>query len=391
MKKIFISTFLIFSLSFSAQTFIQAYQDRANQITQSNINTYLAEFASYGVKATGSTNNANALAWLKSKYLSFGYTASQIVEDPFSFSGTNSKNLVITKTGTLYPNKFVIICGHFDTITGPGVNDNGSGVSIILEIARILKNVPTEYSIKFINFSGEEQGLYGSQHFVNNVVNSTSPKMDIKVVFNIDQVGGIAGQTNDTIFCDSDQSTPNSNNAASQQMTQELANCTALYSPLQTDFDPAYASDYIPFENNGEIITGFYEYVGPSNNFPHTTNDTYVNMDPIYVYNVGKAAIGAAQHFAVASQTILAVADCTPEKMLESLTIFPNPAKDTITIKMINSNLKDFEFEIRDMTGNLLQKTKNSTSINVSKLKTGIYLGTMIIEDQKVTKKIVIE
>jgi aminopeptidase YwaD len=51
----------------------------------------------------------------------------------------------------------VIICGHYDTIT-VRVSDNGSGTSIILEAARILKDVPTEYSIKFIHFSGEEQG-----------------------------------------------------------------------------------------------------------------------------------------------------------------------------------------------------------------------------------------
>ena len=45
-----------------------------------------------------------------------------------------------------------------------------------MEIARILKDVPTEYSIKFIHFTGEEQGLLGSKNFVTNVVNSTTPK-----------------------------------------------------------------------------------------------------------------------------------------------------------------------------------------------------------------------
>lgn len=388
MKKALLSIITLFSVFCSAQTFTQAYQDRANQITQTNINTYLTEFGSYGVKKTGSVANANALAWLKNKYASFGYTASQIVEDPWTGGGYTSKNLVVTKTGTLYPTKFVIVCGHFDTIAGPGVNDNGSGTSIILEIARILKDVPTDYSIKFINFSGEEQGLYGSQHYVQNVVNATSPKMDIKVVFNIDEVGGVAGMVNDTVFCDRDQSSPSSNNSASQAITQQLANCVGLYSPLFTEFDPAYASDYVPFQQNGEIITGFYEH--NISNYPHTANDTYANMDPVYVFNVGKAALGAVQHFAGASTITLAV-DCPPERMLESLKISPNPANNFVQIEMVNLNRKDFSFTISDLSGRTILAIKNENRIDVSKLENGVYLGTMSVEDQKVTKKIIIK
>ena len=51
-----------------------------------------------------------------------------------------------------------------------------------MEVARILKDVPTEYSIKFIHFTGEEQGLLGSKNYVTNVVNTTNPKMKIKLV-----------------------------------------------------------------------------------------------------------------------------------------------------------------------------------------------------------------
>ncbi|WP_435525179.1 M28 family peptidase [Chryseobacterium indoltheticum] len=70
------------------------------------------------------------------------------------------------------------------------MSDNGSGTAILLEAARILKDVPTEYSVKFIHFSGEEQGLVGSNHYVNNVVFSNNVRqLNLKVVFNIDQVG----------------------------------------------------------------------------------------------------------------------------------------------------------------------------------------------------------
>ena len=389
MKKLFIFSALSISMLHSAQTFVQAYQDRVNQTTQNNINSYLTEFATFGVKTTGSTNNNNAFNWLKNKYLAFGYTAAQISENAFTYNGATTKNLILTKTGTKYPNIFVIVCGHYDTIAGPGVNDNGSGTSVILEMARILEDVPTEYSIKFINFTGEEQGLRGSQNYVNTVVNATNPKMNIKVVFNIDQVGGVAGEVNNTITCERDiNNTPSTNNAASNTVTQELMNCVGLYSPLQTNLSYAYGSDYMPFQSNGEVITGFYEFNESTR--PHSASDTYANMDPVFVFNVTKAALGAVQHFATADITTLSINDCPPEKMLQSLRIYPNPASDFINIEMLNTNLKDFSFSITDLSGKLLIRSENSKKIDVSKLSKGIYFGTMTVEDQKLTKKIVI-
>lgn len=388
MKKILLAVLLYAGASLQAQTFVQAYQDRANTVSLANINTNLQQFASFGIKKTGTAANSNALEWLKTKYQSFGYTASQIVEDPFTFGNTSSKNLVVTKTGTVYPNTYVIICGHFDTINGPGTNDNGSGVSVILEVARILQSVPTEYSIKFINFSGEEQGLYGSQHYVDSVVNPTN--MDIKLVFNLDQVGGF-GQENNTIVCERDQSAPTSNNAASVQMTNQLATCVDLYSDLQTVLGPAYSSDYIPFEENGEVITGFYENNGDNNPHPHTSTDTYANMNPSYVFQVAKAATGAVQHFAVAQSILAATGECTPEIAVQNLKISPNPADDFLQLEILNSTVKDFSFDILDVAGNKLLQTQNSKRIDVSKLKPGIYLGVITIDGKSGTRKVIIK
>ncbi len=68
-----------------------------------------------------------------------------------------------------------------------------------------MKDIPTEYSIKFIHFSGEEQGLRGSTHYANTVAyQGTNRVLDIKLVFNLDQVGGKVGNNNNTIYCDED-------------------------------------------------------------------------------------------------------------------------------------------------------------------------------------------
>ncbi|WP_294234893.1 M28 family peptidase [uncultured Chryseobacterium sp.] len=389
MKKI--TTLLLISLSaysLQAQSFIQAYKNRADQVLQTNITNILQDFQNLGIKTTGSVANANTLNWLKAKYQAYGYTASQITEDPFIFgNNVSSKNLIVTKTGTLYPNIYVIICGHYDTITGPGVSDNGSGTSIILEAARILKDIPTEYSIKFIHFSGEEQNLQGSAHYADNVVFQNSIRQfDIKVVFNIDQVGGKIGNNNNAIKCESDQAGLTSNNAQSQAFTQQLANCTTLYSPLQTVMSNAYSSDYIPFEQNGEIITGFYENVRSYNE--HTANDTFANVDPVYVYNVGKAAVGALQHFATASSSLLATDEAKPSS-LESVNVYPNPAKDYLNVEL-PKHIKNFRLEIADMNGRLLSNHENETRVNVSGLSNGAYMVTVKADGKTAVRKIII-
>lgn len=387
MKKITtLLSLVLVSLQLSAQTFIQAYQDRANQVLQTNVNNNLLDFEAFGIKKTGTAANQNALNWIKNKYTSLGFAANNIVEQPFSYNtqaGTvTSKNLIITKIGTLYPNKFVIVCGHFDSIVGPGVNDNGSGTTAILEAARILKDIPTEYSIKFIHFSGEEQGLYGSYAYVDNIVNATTPKMDIKVVFNLDQVGGKATNNNTTIYCDVDQSAPSTNNAASQVMANQLAACTTLYSPLQTAYDPAYATDYVPFMENGDIVTGFYEYTRSNNE--HTVNDTYANVDKTYVYNVSKAAVGAIQHFAIATTT-LGINEVIAKD--DEVSVYPVPTSDFITIEIPNQPKGDFTFEAIDMSGKLVLTSKNNLKVNISSLENGIYIGTVKFKKGKYFKK----
>lgn len=390
MKKL--TTLLCTSLivqGIGAQTFIQAYKNRADMVTQTNITTNLQEFANLGVKTTGSQANTNTLNWIKNKYISYGYTASQMEESPFTFGSTSSKNLIITKTGTLYPNKYVIICGHFDTIYGPGVNDNGSGTSIILEAARILQNVPTEYSIKFIHFSGEEQGLRGSSHYVNNVVYQGGVrKLDIKLVFNLDQVGGVKGNNNNTVYCDEDQGGLSSNNAASAAVTQQLRNCTALYSPLQTAVDPAADTDYIPFEQKGEVITGFFERIRST--YPHSSKDTFANVDPVYVYNIGKATVGALQHFATAS-TVSGTNKTASNHTLEGTKFYPNPANTTLNIELPDSKETNFSFEISNSVGRTLLKVNNERKIDVSGLQNGVYIGTLKAGDQTLVKNIMIE
>ncbi len=372
------------------QVFVQEYANVANQVSQTNITSNLTEFQNLGIKRRGTQPLDNTYNWLRNKYLGFGYTVSQLQEDTYTNATFTCKNLIVTKVGTVYPNTYVIICGHYDTIIGTGTNDNGSGTSAILEVARLLQNISTEYSIKFIHFSGEEDGLIGSQHYVNNVVNATTPKMDIKLVFNLDQVGGIAGAINNTITCERDLSAPTTNNAASNTITNELITCVGLYSPLNTNLSNAYGSDYVPFENNNEVITGFYET--NESTHPHSSTDLLVNMDPIYNYNVAKAATGAMLHFAVASTTL------NQPSFTDDFEIrfFPNPTKEFLSVNFGKNPEEKYTLQLIDINGKIVQteninNPKQLETINVSNLSKGIYLANLISEKGSDRTKIVID
>lgn len=95
--------------------------------------------------------------------------------------------------GTEKPDSFIVFTAHYDHLGGmgdsiyiPGANDNASGVSMILNLAKYYKEHPPKYSVAFIAFTGEEAGLLGSMYFTKY---PKFPLENIKVLLNLDMVG----------------------------------------------------------------------------------------------------------------------------------------------------------------------------------------------------------
>ena len=66
----------------------------------------------------------------------------------------------------------VVVGAHLDSVQeGPGINDNGSGVAAVLETARWMKEagITPANRVRFAFWGGEEDGLYGSQHYVDEL------------------------------------------------------------------------------------------------------------------------------------------------------------------------------------------------------------------------------
>lgn len=73
-----------------------------------------------------------------------------------------------------------------------GADDNASGSAAVLELARLLAATPTRRSVLFLNFSGEELGLLGSQHFVEHAPVAVDSMI---AMLNFDMVGRLSGDS----------------------------------------------------------------------------------------------------------------------------------------------------------------------------------------------------
>lgn len=92
----------------------------------------------------------------------------QDIEEGQGFDGgksiDKSHNIVITKNGE--SKKTIIVGAHYDSVGNYGVDDNGSGVSLILETLNGIKDKDVPFTLKFILFGAEEIGMIGSNHYV---------------------------------------------------------------------------------------------------------------------------------------------------------------------------------------------------------------------------------
>jgi hypothetical protein len=95
--------------------------------------------------------------------------------------------------GTQQPDSFLVFTAHYDHLGAmgknayfPGANDNASGVSVLLNLAKHYKKNPSKYSIAFIFFSGEEAGLLGSKYYSEHPI---FPLSKIKFLTNLDLLG----------------------------------------------------------------------------------------------------------------------------------------------------------------------------------------------------------
>jgi hypothetical protein len=83
----------------------------------------------------------------------------------------------------------IIVSAHYDSVRGPGANDNASGVAAVLELARHFhtSRPPSGVTLRFVAFGAEEAGQLGSKAYLKK---HAAELENCKLLFNIDEVGG---------------------------------------------------------------------------------------------------------------------------------------------------------------------------------------------------------
>ncbi|HXV16511.1 MAG TPA: M28 family peptidase [Gemmatimonadaceae bacterium] len=166
-------------------------------------------------RLTGSPGNDSAAAYIarRYKYLRLkspfpGYLQNFVARPAANAhmgdtAGLKTQNVVAILEGTdpAYKGKYIVIGAHFDHLGRStqyamdpqagdairnGADDNASGTAAVLQLARMLSVSRPKHSVIFVNFSGEEEGLLGSQYFVDNAPVSLD---SVVSMFNFDMVG----------------------------------------------------------------------------------------------------------------------------------------------------------------------------------------------------------
>jgi Peptidase family M28 len=104
-------------------------------------------------------------------------------------------NVIATLRGDVTPDRIYGVTGHYDsrvtdvlnaTSDAPGADDDGSGVAVVMELARIVATRHTEATLVFAAVAGEEQGLFGSAFMAQQY---KAAGADIQGMFSNDIVG----------------------------------------------------------------------------------------------------------------------------------------------------------------------------------------------------------
>lgn len=130
---------------------------------------YLKQLNTFGSRVAGTEDERAAESYIKSEFEKIGLeTSVQPFSVPRGDSSINSANVVGFKQGK--SSKEIIVGAHYDAVSaGKGIDDNASGVGVLLEAAKALKDIETPYSIVFIAFGAEEIGLQGSKYYANQM------------------------------------------------------------------------------------------------------------------------------------------------------------------------------------------------------------------------------
>ncbi len=132
---------------------------------------YLENFIEeIGPRMSGSASEARAADYIQVTFEEMGYETQR---QPFIFydeddEELNSANVIAVKEGA--STQEIIVGAHYDSADdADGADDNASGVAVMVEVAQMVIDIETPYTIRFIAFGAEENDLDGSRYYVSRM------------------------------------------------------------------------------------------------------------------------------------------------------------------------------------------------------------------------------
>jgi len=177
-----------------------------------------------------------------------------------------------------------IVSAHYDTVyRTPSADDNSAGVAAVLSAAEIMSQYTFNHTVRFVAFSGEEQGLLGSHEYAKDAYENCD---NIIGVFNFDMIGytetvedGKKMRVYENTFSDW---IGNLSVDVNDEYNEDIG-----FDELVRSYDPSgHGSDYLSFWNYGYDAVFNHEYKWNPNK--DTGGDTIENMNITYATKVAK-------------------------------------------------------------------------------------------------------
>ncbi|GAA5865198.1 hypothetical protein JCM3774_002168 [Rhodotorula dairenensis] len=217
-----------------------------------------------------SEGGQRASDWVHVQMSSYGFDCTQLsyltgfapmVECIYRDSGLADEQDVIHDASKMRPNETVILGAHFDSRgsfgypTAPGADDDASGTSLVLAVARQIWQHRLQFSRKLVLalFSGEEQGLLSSSYYARKLRSSGE---DVLMMLQVDMVGyRKPGEPMQLARPDL---------IGLKEAGWFVGNVSSLYAPeLVVGYTPACCSDHQSYVAQGYPATWIFERNGP--------------------------------------------------------------------------------------------------------------------------------
>ncbi len=181
MKKSFIISFILLNL-FIPLSKSDKIEEIIRSVDENSLYNYVKVIQNFGEHPTGSEACYKVGEYIFNEFEKIGLETEYFEWENKGYKG---KNIVATIKGR--KDSCIILSAHFDSYyNSPGADDDATGIACLLIAGKIFSKYDFENTIKLVAFSGEEQGMLGSQEYVKYLYKNGE---DIIANINIDTVG----------------------------------------------------------------------------------------------------------------------------------------------------------------------------------------------------------